>query len=87
MKNIPESEQADWQKALEVGDDEIKEFFETHQAIDKSKFEREAGIPLKTVRHFLNGTQGIPEKHRKTIIDRMVFYGYDYFAYMEATEK
>ena len=55
--------------------DVLKQFFETHTSIDKTKFEKEFGLPFRSLRDFLNGKQGMPKKHIEKLVSGIEKYG------------
>lgn len=55
--------------------DQIKSFFASHPAIDKSKFSRECGMHYKTIDLVLNKGREMPKKHLEKVIERMAHYG------------
>lgn len=54
--------------------DEIKKFFESHPAIDKTKFEKEFGLPYRSLRDFLNDKTDFPKKHLDKLMEGIVKY-------------
>lgn len=54
----------------------IQKFFETHKAIDKSVFAREAQISYDVLRRVLNGSTPRDKKDLDKIEERMRHYGF-----------
>lgn len=55
----------------------IQKFFETHKAIDKSVFAREAQVSYDVLRRILNGSTPRNEADLDRIYERMKYYGYE----------
>ena len=61
---------------LEVSNSEIKEFFETHPAINTEAFEKEFKLPVFLISQFLSG--GSLGEHKSVVIKGITKYGFDY---------
>lgn len=60
----------------ELTDNEIKKFFADHPAISIQAFEKEAGVPLRTLSYFLRDYNNFQlKKHRGEIVALMYKYG------------
>lgn len=71
------TEKEKFDEAILVLDRHIFQFFESHKAIDKTKFEREFSLPFRSLRDFLNGKIDFPKVHREKLLSGMEYYGWD----------
>lgn len=61
----------------ELTDNEIKKFFADHPAISIQAFEKEAGVPLRTLSYFLRDYNNFQlKKHRGEVVALMCKYGF-----------
>lgn len=49
---------------------------ENRHVFSIAELERMSNIPIKTIRHALNGTQPFPEKHLEALTNTLKKYGY-----------
>lgn len=64
-------------KMKELTDNEIKKFFADHPAISIQAFEKEAGVPLRTLSYFLRDYNNFQlKRHRGKITALMYKYGF-----------
>lgn len=55
-------------------EEKVKKYFKERKAISVITFEREAGIPLKTLDQFLSGRRGISKENLDKIIELIEIY-------------
>lgn len=55
-------------------EEKVKKYFKERKAISVTTFEREAGLPPKTLDHFLNDRRGISKDNLDKVIELIEKY-------------
>ena len=56
---------------------DIKQCIKSRPSLNITQLEDEAGMPYRTLAHFLDGRRPIPDKHLTNLIEVLSDYGYD----------
>ena len=54
----------------------MKEFIINRPCLSLRCLEREAGIPAKTLSHYINGRRELTKAHKRSLLPILEFYGY-----------
>ena len=61
---------------MEYSQNYLREWLISHSALSIRKLEKQAGLPLDTVRHFIKNRRGLGSQHLKCVEGFLKDYGY-----------
>lgn len=60
-----------------MNENTIKDWLESHECISPRKVERAAGLPTKTISHYVTGRRSLSPEHTEAVVAVLKNYGFN----------